>query len=202
MESLKVECYNLFWRFSKMQEIIQIATDANKLFAQGKYKEALSLYFVVLSKDLNNSVNYCNIGIVYEIFSEFELAIAFYKKAIDLNDKNIRAINNLARVFIDIVKDYDTASKYLDYTIKISPNDAEAYNTYGNLYFIKEDYKKSKMYFNKSIFLDENFFKNYYDIAKVYIKTEEKTKAKEKLEKCLELNPNFSPAKDLLQSII
>lgn len=184
-----------------MQEIVQIATEANKLFAEGKYSEALSLYLTVLSKDLSNSVSYCNIGIVYEVLSEFELAIAFYKKAIGLNDKNIRAINNLARIYADIVKDCDTASKYLDYAIKTSPDDAEAYNIYGNIHFVQNEYKKAKIYLKKSIFLDEKFFKNYYDIAKVFIKTEELQKAKENLEKCLKLNPEFTPASELLNSI-
>jgi len=184
-----------------MNEIIQIATDANQLFAQGKYTEALKLYYLILSKDLNNSVNYCNIGITYEVLSEPELAIAFYKKAIDIDKTNIRAINNLARIYVDIAKDYDTAAKYLDYTIKIAPNDAEAYNTYGNLNLIKEDFKMAETYLKKSIFLDENFFKNYFDLAKVYIKTEDKTKAKENLHKCLELNPNFTPAEELLENI-
>ena len=184
-----------------MQEIIEIATKANELFAQGNYTEALKLYYLVLSKDLNNSTNYCNIGITYEIFSEYELAIAFYKKAIDLNTKNIRAMNNLARVYIDVAKDYDTAIKYLDYIIKINPNDAEAYNTYGNLHFIKNEYKMAETYLKKSIFLDDKFFKNYYDIANVYIKTGDMQNAEANLQKCIELNPNFETAKELMQKI-
>ena len=184
-----------------MQEIVEIATKANKLFAQGDYAEALKLYFLVLSKDLNNSVNYCNIGITYEIFSENELAIAFYKKAIDLDVKNIRAINNLARIYIDVAKDYDTAVKYLDYVIEICPNDAEAYNTYSILHYIKDEYDMAETYLKKSIFLDDEFFKNYYDIANVYYKKGELEKAKTNLQKCLELNPNFAPASELMKNL-
>jgi len=185
-----------------MQDVIKIAQNANDLFDKGKYLEALSEYFTVLAYDLNNSISHCNIGITYEMLNEFELAVAFYKKAIRLDETNIRATNNLARIYIDVVQDYNIASQYLDFAIKTDPNDAEAYNIYGNLCLKKNDYKMAEDYFKKSIFLDEKFFKNYYDLAVAYIGLKDNQKAHEALERCLALRSDFIPALELQNTLI
>ena len=184
-----------------MEKIIEFSKKANEFFAEGNYTESLKYYFLALSEDINNSVSHCNIGINYEMLFEVELSVAFYKKAIRLDSKNIRAINNLARIYIDNIKDYDIATQYLDYVIKTEPNDAEAYNLYGNLMLIREDFKSAENYFKKSIFLDENYFKNYYDLAKAYIGLDDKAKAKEMLEKSIELRSDFRPAIELKDSL-
>ncbi len=184
-----------------MEDIVKLAEKANQLFAQEKYKEALSYYLSALALDADNSISHCNLGIVYEMLQENELAVAFYKKAIRLDEKNIRAVNNLARIYIDIVGDFEIAAEYLDWAIKTEPNDAEAYNLYGNLSLKKKDYTLAKDYFKKSIFLDSEFFKNYYDLALAYKGLNKKKEAKEALNKCLELQNNFKPAIELNKSL-
>lgn len=183
------------------KDIIELSKKANECFMYGNFLEALKLYYTVLLEDMNNSITHCNIAMTYEMLSELELAVAFYKKSIRLDEKNVRAINNLARIYIDNIKDFDIASKYLDYAIEVEPNDAEAYNLYGNLYLIKEDYKIAQSYFQKSIFLDEAYFKNYYDIAKAYIGLGDNKKAKEALNKCIELRNDFKPAFELEKTL-
>ena len=184
-----------------MEKIIELTDKANEYFSNGEYKEALKYYYSALTEDVENSICHCNIGITYEMLRETELAVAFYKKAIRLDDKNVRAINNLARIYIDEVKDFDIATKYLDYAIETAPNDAEAYNLYGNLSLIKKDYEIAKSYFKKSIFLDEYYFKNYFDLAKALIELNNIDEAKEMLDKSLELRADFIPAIELRKSL-
>ena len=175
-------------------DIIKTAQEANECFKKGDYINALSKYYSILSMDLNNSITHCNIATVYEILNEFELAVAFYKRAIRLDEKNIRAINNLAGLYINTIKEYDIAQEYLDFAIKTAPNDPEAYNLYGNLYLIKKDYKLSETYFKKAIFLDSKFFKNYYDLARCYMAQNDNKKALDNINKCIELESEFEPA--------
>jgi len=174
---------------------------ASELFAKGEYTEALKIYYSILALDLNNSSYHYNVGVTCSALGDIELAVAFYKRAIRLDEKNVRAINNLASVYIYSLQDFDIATQYLDYVIKIAPNDAEAYNAYGNIYLFKEDYKKAEMYFKKALLLDENFFKNHFDIARAYVGLKQKAKAKKAVNKCLEMFPNYEPALNLKNSL-
>ncbi len=185
-----------------MINISETANEAGKLYFQGNFKDALSLYYKILAEDLNNSVNYYNIALVYEALNELELAVSYYKKSIDIDSNNIRSINNLAGIFIEKIKDYDTAEKYLNYVVKIAPEDAEAYNLFGNLSMIKNDFSLAVRYFKKSIFLDENYFKNYYDLAVAYFGLNDKENAIQNVKKSIELNPDFPKAKELLQQML
>ena len=106
---------------------------ALKYYNNGKYQEALKLYYQILLEDFENYSSYYNIGLIYDITGEIELAIAFYNKAVKLNKNDIRSMNNLARIYLDLNE--IQALELLDRIIQIEPLDAEAYNTYGNFYF-------------------------------------------------------------------
>jgi len=183
------------------ENINELNKCASEAFAKGEYLIALQYYYRLLAIDTSSSAGHYNVGVVCGILGDIELAVAFYKKAIRLDETNVRAINNLAGIYIYNLQDFDTAIKYLDYTIKIAPNDAEAYNAYGNIYLFKEDFKKAELYFKKAIFLDENYFKNHYDMARACACLKQKTKAKKALKRCIELAPNYQPAIDLQNNI-
>ena len=170
-------------------------------YYQGNMQEALKLFYIILAEDLNNSVNYYNVALVYDSLREFELAVSYYKKSIRLDGTNIRSMNNLARIYIEEIKDFEIAKIYLNQAIKTVPNDAEAYNLFGNLCMLENDYELALRYFKKSIILDENYFKNYYDIGVCYYALKEYEEAKTNVKKSLEFNPQFSIANELLQQI-
>ena len=184
-----------------MDDIIQLVKQAGQLYLSGDFYGALRLYYKILSDDLGNSVNYYNIGLVYETLQDMELAVSYYKKSIKINPNNVRSINNLARIYIDVIKDYDMVETYLNHAIEAVPNDAEAYNLYGNLSMIREDYELAIAYFKKSILLDENYFKNYYDVAVAQCAINDIDNAKLNLKKSIELNSNFPKAHELLKQI-
>lgn len=184
-----------------MTNIVELSTEASNLFMQGKYYDALSIYLNILSQNFNESGIHGNIGMTYEMLGEYELAVAHYKKSIRLNENNVRSVDNLARVYINLLKDFEIASQYLDHSIKIAPNDAEAYNLYGNLYYLKQDYEMAERYFNKSIQLDNDFFKNYYDLA-ITLKSQKKNQeALEAAKKSHELRPDYVDAVNLIKEL-
>ena len=182
-------------------DILELSKQAGKLYLSGDFYGALRLYYKVLSDDLGNSVNYYNIGLVYESIQEIELAVSYYKKSIKINPNNVRSINNLARIYIDVVKDCEIAQTYLNHAVEAAPNDPEAYNLLGNIALLKEDYELAFAYLKKAIMLDENYFKNYYDIAIAYCAVNDTANAKLNLEKSISLNPDFPKAHELLQEI-
>ena len=183
-------------------DIKKALTDAYNLYYSGQYKESLKLYYKILSENLDNSVSYYSIGLVYDVLGEYEMSAAYYKKSIALDSGNVRSLNNLARIYIDVIKDFDIAKTYLEQAIKYAPQDAEAYNLYGNLWILNNDYKLAINYFKKSILLDEKYFKNYYDIGLAYWGLKDKDNAIKNVKKSLELNPQFTQANNLLQELL
>ena len=178
-----------------------MSVQAKDLFVQQQYKEALSLYYGILSQELDDSMSHYNVALTYTMLGEYELAVAYYKKSIRLDDKNVRALNNLAAIYIDYVKDLEIAKQYLDYIIQIAPNDAEAYNHYGKISFLNDELDIAEKYYQKSIFLDPDYYKNYYDISKVYVKLNKNPEAIEYLKKSINLNPDFKEASEQLAKL-
>ena len=170
-------------------------------FYTGNLKEALKLYYKILADDLNNSANYYNVALTYEAMNELELAVSYYKKSIRTNNKNVRSIDNLARIYIENIKDFEMAKIYLDKAIEVAPSDAEAYNLYGNISMLENNIDMAIAYFKKSIVLDENYFKNYYDIAVAYFAKGDKESAKTNVEKSIELDSTFSKSHELLEQL-
>ena len=184
-----------------MTNSAELYKTAGQLYLSGDFYGALRIYYKIIADDLGNSVNYYNIGLTYESVNEMELAVSYYKKSININPNNVRSINNLARIYLDVIKDYEMAEIYLNQAVKIAPNDAEAYNHLGNLSMLKEDYELASRYIKKSILLDEKYFKNYYDLAVAQCALNDIQNAKTNLEKSIELNPNFPKAHELLHEI-
>ncbi|MBR1616735.1 tetratricopeptide repeat protein [bacterium] len=170
-------------------------------FNEGKYIDALSCYLRVFSSNLDNPKASYNVALCYDVMQEHELALSYYKYTLKLDSQNIRSLNNIAKIYLEITKDTNSAIYFLNQAIRINPKDAEAYNTFGKIYFELGDYQLSKLYLKKAIRLDKNYFQNYYDIAKVYIGLDDYKNAKKALIKCLELKPDFSFAKELYSKL-
>ena len=177
----------------------ELFNKALNYYQLGEYKEALVIYYEILAKNIEDYRSYYNVALMYDLMGEEEFACAYYNKAIKLNTNDIRSMNNLAKICLKY--NQEEGCKILNKIIEIEPMDAEAYNTYGNLYFDKKDYKNAKYYFKKSIDFDKDYFKNYYDIAKAYIGLNEFEKAKEMLGICIKLKPDFDLANELLSKL-
>ena len=169
-------------------------------FYKQEYVKALSCFLEVLSQGADVSVNNYNVALAYDAMGEFDLAIAFYKKAISLNSSDIRSMNNLALICFKINEE-NAALAWLDKAIEINPYEAEAYSQMGTYYKEKSDFKMAENYYNKAKNLDNKFFYNYYNLALLYLQMNDKVKAKENFELCLSINPDFNLAIEELKKL-
>lgn len=168
-------------------------------FYKKEYNSALSCFFAALSQNLDESVNYYNVGITYEALNEKDLAKAFYEKGLKINPKDIRSLNNLAI----IAKNNGDIPKYIEYlnkAIEINPNDAEAYSQFGDYYRSKKDYQMAENYYKKAARLDSSFLYNHYNLGLLYLEINEKQKAQKCFEECLKIKEDFKPVIDALKS--
>lgn len=168
-------------------------------FYKAEYKEALKCFLNALAGDTESATHYFNLGLAYDCLQDNDLAIANYKKAVEMNG-HIRALNNWAIICIKEKREEDGV-KLLEYAIETHPDDAEAYSQMGTIKKNKGDFDLAKSYYIKARNLDPKFFYNYYNLGLLYKDLNETEKARENFSKCLEINPDFNLAKEELAKL-
>ncbi|MDC3156090.1 tetratricopeptide repeat protein [bacterium] len=153
-------------------------------------KNALINYTKAIDIDLEEAINYYNRAYYYyEEEEEWELALADYKKALELNPEG-DYLFELAYVAYELDK-YETALYYyMQYIEKYGEDDATL-NNLANIYrFDLKDYEKALEYYNKAIELvpdDPLYYNNRGNLY--YYNLNEKEKALADFTKAIELAP-------------
>ncbi|XP_077993256.1 stress-induced-phosphoprotein 1-like isoform X2 [Glandiceps talaboti] len=113
---------------------------------------------------------------------EFDKAIEYYDKAIELDSSNMTFLNNKAAVYFE-KGEYDECISVCENAIKVGRENRAEYKTVakalariGNAYVKKEDYKQALVFFNKSLAEHRS-----PDILKKVQQIEKLKKAKERL---------------------
>ena len=106
-----------------------------------KYEESEKYLLKSLNEDGNKNA-YFYLGLLYNDEKKYDLAVEYYKKAIDAGSKN--ALNNLAMIYMDQEK-YDLAEEC--YKMAIVKNVKGSVYNLGNLYYIQEKYDLAKRYY-------------------------------------------------------
>ena len=123
---------------------------------------------------------------------EYEKAKKFYEKAIELDENNVEAYNDLAFVLTKQFEEHKKAREYYEKAIKLNPNIASPYNNLAALLEQNfEKYEKAKEYYEKAIEINPYFAPAYNNLAVLLEKHfQEYEKAKKYYEKAIGLNQN------------
>jgi tetratricopeptide (TPR) repeat protein len=135
-----------------------------------------ALEFIDKSKKSNQDVSgfimsqesdsYTNIGNCYKTLADYEKAVDYYKKSLDIRNQN-RDMKGVADNYIDIgiIKslkgNYESAEEYykkaveIQNEIKDEPGLAKAYRNIGNVYYYQGETNQSIEYYQKSLVLSE-----------------------------------------------
>lgn len=124
---------------------------------EGRYPDALRELLLAEKADPSNPIVQNNLGLVYFIREKNELAEKHLQKAIDLQSNYTDALNNHARVLIEMKK-YDRAVSELQKVLKdltYSEGD-KALTNLGLAYFRQGKYNEAKKYTSQAIRLNRN----------------------------------------------
>ena len=173
--------------------IAQKWDEANRLYEQGKYNEAVKLCNEVIALDPNYDKAYYIRGIAYDDLNDSDRAIADYTKAIALDPNFAVAYYNRGRAYDDL-KDYNSA--IADYTkaIALDPNYAAAYNNRGSAYLNLKKYTRTLVDYTKAIALNPNYAEAYYNRGIAYASLKDYTGAIDDYTTAIALDPNFAMA--------
>lgn len=196
--------YFVFLKPGVSTESENLQAEATSLFSLNKYDESLKLFQEVLSKYHDNKNTYIAnyyIGRIYFAKEEFETAVPYFEKAIELNpnaacDANVR----LGMIAFD-KGEQDKAFQYFSTALEINkksnrvfpPRTIERANYYiGRIYLKKGEYDKAIEYLETAYKLElaPKTTRNTFYLGKAYYLNKDYDSAKGYLEEYLKLNPS------------
>ncbi|MCZ8117128.1 MAG: tetratricopeptide repeat-containing serine protease family protein, partial [Microcystis sp. LE18-22.4A] len=128
---------------------------------------------------------YGNRGLVYHNQQKYDLALAEYNQAIELNPNYAMAYYNRGILYQDLQK-YELALSDYSKAIDINPNDAKAYVNRGFIYYNQQKYDLALSDYSKAIDINPNDAKAYnnrgllyYDLQKYQLALADAEKASE-----------------------
>jgi tetratricopeptide (TPR) repeat protein len=153
--------------FTKMAQLIPISliSDANKRLA--------IINGFVKKHNVENSYCYSIIASCYLDLKQSKKAIQFYKKAIELDDFNFTAWNNLGRMYEFAVHNYSEAKKAYEKAISSKPDfDIPRLNLGVLLINHFKDVVGAKAQYEEILKYDENNPRAHNNLANIYKSTE------------------------------
>jgi tetratricopeptide (TPR) repeat protein len=111
---------------------------------------------------------YNNRGVLYKDQQKYELALADYNKAIELNPNDAKAYYNRGNLYSDQQK-YELALADYNKAIELNPNYAEAYANRGLLYAELKQTEKAKIDLQQAaiIFRQQNNMAAYEQVMQI-----------------------------------
>ena len=134
---------------------------------KNQFKKAIKIYRELVNHNNDGEVLFM-LGTAYIQNSEFENAVKYLKKLIQISPNNYHAYANLAQALVKLNL-FDEAIRSFNQSISINPKFSHNFNNLGNLYFSIKNYELALDNFNKAINLDNNpdF---YFNRSRVYKK--------------------------------
>lgn len=127
-------------------------------------------------------------------------ATKLFNKAIDIDPKNVDAINNLAYILYDN-KNYDSAISLYKKSAEINPNYFYTYHYWGLALAAQKKFDEAFKMYDKSIKLNPQYTEIYDDYGKALYEIQKYDEAAEKFERAIELDPKNSANYRLAGSI-
>lgn len=131
-----------------------------------------------------------NLGVLYKINKQYNLAINTYKHALSLSPEDLNALENLALVFNEL--DRENEAKIINNKLHVKRlNNPHYHALLANEASYKSEYSSAISHLKKAIRLESKFHEFYFDLAKLYVKTQQLDLAKSSMKKALKLNKNI-----------
>lgn len=154
----------------------EVYAEANRLFQEGRYRDAYSGYKDLLEEYPDYAAAYNNLGVITSMADEtIPESIVYFMNAIKMDHGYAEPLANLGALCCKI-GEYDKAETYLKRVIELEPECAKHYFTLGWMYAVgKKDQEKAVEYLNKSVELEPDYPEAYYVLGLAYIDMNRKT---------------------------
>jgi len=192
----------------KIQGSLNMLEQANVLFKEQKYDEAISLMQQFLEQNPEAYQAYTSIGDCYREKGDTDQALENYQKVLELakedeamgKEMTARALAGIGECYFKI-EDFEKAQSYFEQSIEAYPeNEILAYNV-GEIYFSTQKIDEAIHYFTISTQIKPDWPLPYLKLGYVYLNKGDYSKAEANFKKFLEMDPN-SPEAPTVQNIL
>jgi tetratricopeptide (TPR) repeat protein len=180
---------------NQQKELEVLLNAAQAAYAKGDHATEVDLATQIIQHPVfsyqNNEIQatvYNNRGVAYYNQGKFDLAIADYNKAIELNPKGAEAYNNRGNAYSkqgnlqQAIADYNKA-------IELNPKGAEVYNNRGIVYYNQGKFDLAIADYNKAIELNKFYPEAYFNRGLAYNKQDKFDQAIRDFDEAIRLNP-------------
>ena len=180
IENISLELFN----WEKRGQVERKKIKGDRLFKENMFEKAIESYKDAIDFDISNPILYNNVGICYIRLKEYDLALIYLKKAMNIDPNNLDISFNIIELLIE-KEDFEQAEEYI--------NDIDESMIYNKYYYLGELYFKQKYYDkSKSSFAKAYLFKKSDNILLKFANCYIKQGLYDKASKCLEIIENNS----------
>jgi tetratricopeptide (TPR) repeat protein len=181
---------------------------ANQLFAEKKFDEALASFLQLLEKNPTIYQIHFSIGDCYREKGDYDKALEEYNKILEEAQKDeLKGKEMTARALASVGEcdlrkgDLENAQKFFKQSIEISPdNEFLAYNI-GEINFSNQNIDEAIYYFELATRIKSSWGAPYLKLGYSYLNKGDFEKAKANLKKFLEIDPNSPEAPNVKNMI-
>ena len=196
---LKKKTFNISFGKSSWIILVVIALTLTYLTNQRTkvWENGLTLWTSQLDTYPTHHRGFYGVGLHHYTLGNYPTAISFYKKCIESNPSNVKALNNLGNSY-QHEKNADSAFYYYQRLLEVDTNYANVYVNLGNIYLKRQDYESAIKSYQKAIAIDNNFGMAYYGLGIVLESKGDKDEAINNYIHSAQLG--FGMAQDLLKN--
>jgi tetratricopeptide (TPR) repeat protein len=165
------------------------------LNVQKKHEEAI----IALDSSRAIKPNYINtyleLGFAASRLKQNDVAIAHYKKAIEIDPKNHIPCNGIGEVYRDYIKDRNEAMKWYQKSLDLKPNERKACFGMGYCLNSLGKYNEALPYLKTAIEQEKDYTAAYVEIGYSYYMLKNYSPGLDNLKKAITLNPSNTNAR-------
>jgi tetratricopeptide (TPR) repeat protein len=179
-------------------------TAADLILAQldlrdGKLDEARKTVSAMISEKPADVPARLLLGNVEQTARNYQAAIEQYRKAVELDEGNVEALNDLAYALAEFGKQPDEALKFAQKAGELAPDDATVADTLGWVLYRKALYTSAIPYLEQAATRQPTGLRKCH-LALAYIKSGNQTKGQQMLAAALQMDPSLSHS-ELFQEV-
>ena len=181
-----------------------IKTELSKIinaFNSGHYDFVVDKASILLKKHKENDFLWNLQGLALQIQKKYKLSINCLIKALQINPKNLAAINNLGISYKNIM-DYAAAEKCFNKLIVLNPSYIKALINLGNLKNETYKFDEAILFYKQANDLDDKIPECHINLAYAYQSIGQISDAKKHLNKTLEIDSSLTRADKMLSALI
>ena len=150
----------------KVSEAERILVDMAVANVEDRTKDAIKLGEELVQKYPNSSDSYVYLGNAFRGINDFDGAEENYKKALEINPENLRALWQITSHHMNVYngqvmrpkeeQDRSLAGRYIERMIEISPDAGSFHQMRGNLFRAESDFESAKKWYRDALEIKES----------------------------------------------